>query len=70
MGVLGFLQNIGLTELLIFLGVLLLVFGATRIPEIARSLGKSASAFKKGLKEGQEELKRDEEEKEKESKDQ
>lgn len=64
MCVLSFLQNIGLTEMLIFLGVLLLIFGATRIPEIARSLGKSASAFKKGLKEGQEDLKPKEEEEE------
>lgn len=28
------------------------IFGATKIPEIARNLGRSSSEFKKGLKEG------------------
>jgi sec-independent protein translocase protein TatA len=30
------------------------IFGATKIPEIARNLGRSSSEFKKGLKEGAE----------------
>jgi sec-independent protein translocase protein TatA len=52
---LGFFENIGLPELIVILAVLLLVFGASRLPEIARSLGKSGKEFKKGMREGAEE---------------
>lgn len=45
-------QNLGLPELIIILAILLLLFGATRLPKMARSLGKSAKEFKAGLKEG------------------
>jgi len=48
---LAFLQNIGFPELLVILLIVLLLFGATRLPEIARSLGKSIREFKKGVKE-------------------
>lgn len=43
--------GMGTTELLVILGVALLLFGAKRIPEVAKSLGKSFNAFKEGLKE-------------------
>ena len=49
---LGFFENIGLPELIVILAVLLLVFGASRLPEIARSLGKSGKEFKKGMRDG------------------
>jgi len=42
----------GITELLIVLALLLLFFGAKRLPELSRSLGKSLSEFKKGREEG------------------
>ena len=42
--------RIGPVEIILILVVLLLLFGAKRIPEIARSLGKSLSQFKSGLK--------------------
>ena len=42
--------RIGTTELVLILVVLLLLFGAKRIPDIARSIGKSMNQFKKGLK--------------------
>lgn len=42
--------RIGTTELVLILVVLLLLFGAKRIPDIARSVGKSMSQFKKGLR--------------------
>ncbi len=51
---LGFLPNMGPMEWVIILLALLLVFGASRIPQIARSLGKSSNEFKKGLREGAE----------------
>jgi sec-independent protein translocase protein TatA len=49
------MSNIGLPELLILLAVVLLVFGTKKLPEMARSLGRSSKEFKKGLREGAEE---------------
>lgn len=46
------MPDLGLPELLIILGVIVLVFGAKKLPELARSLGRSSSEFKKGVKEG------------------
>ena len=46
------LKNIGGPELLIILVVVLLLFGATKLPGLARSIGASAKEFKKGLDEG------------------
>lgn len=43
--------KIGTTELILILVVLLLLFGAKRIPDIARAVGKSMNQFKKGLRE-------------------
>lgn len=40
-------MSIGLPEILLILLVVLLVFGAKRIPEIARALGKASFEFKK-----------------------
>ncbi len=42
-------------ELVILLVIVLLFFGARRIPELARSLGKGTREFQKGLDEGEEE---------------
>jgi sec-independent protein translocase protein TatA len=39
-------------ELIIILVVILLLFGAKRLPDLSRSLGKSLSEFKKGREEG------------------
>lgn len=47
-------RNLGVTEILIILLVLIVLFGAKRIPDLARSLGKSINEFKKGRKEGAE----------------
>ena len=43
--------GLGAQELLLILVIVLVLFGAKRIPEIARGLGKSMSEFKKGVKE-------------------
>lgn len=44
--------GLGTGELLIVLAVVLLVFGSTRLPKLARSLGQAQKEFKTGLKEG------------------
>lgn len=44
------LPNIGFGELVVILGIALLLFGAKRLPEIAKGMGQSVQAFKKGLK--------------------
>ncbi len=49
---LGIFESLGVGEILIILAVVLLLFGAKRLPEMARSLGRSSNEFKKGLKEG------------------
>ena len=51
--VFGFLQNIGPWQLLIVVAVIALLFGGSKIPELARSLGKAKGEFKKGLAEGE-----------------
>lgn len=43
--------NLGAPELLIVLVVILVLFGGTKLPQLARSLGKAQSEFKQGLKE-------------------
>lgn len=45
------LPNIGFGELVVILGIALLLFGAKRLPEIAKGIGQSVQAFKKGLRE-------------------
>ena len=46
------LAMMGQTELLLVLAVILLLFGAKKLPELARSLGRSIGEFKKGQREG------------------
>ncbi|HBE72198.1 MAG TPA: twin-arginine translocase TatA/TatE family subunit [Planctomycetaceae bacterium] len=43
--------GLGTTELLIFMGVIVLLFGGARLPSLMRNLGRSANEFKAGLKE-------------------
>ena len=45
--------NLGMTELLVIMVVVLLVFGAKRLPEIGSSMGKGIREFKKSIKEVQ-----------------
>lgn len=44
--------SIGPPELLIVLVILLLLFGASRLPKLARSMGQAGKEFKQGLKDG------------------
>ena len=45
-------MKVGIWQLLIVILLIVLIFGAKKIPEIARALGRSSGEFKKGLKEG------------------
>lgn len=49
--------NLGMWEMLIILFIVLLLFGARRLPEIGGSLGKGIREFKGSLKEVEGELK-------------
>ena len=41
-------MSFGVTELLIVLGIVLLIFGSTRLPALARSVGQAKREFKRG----------------------
>jgi len=44
--------GLGAQELMIILVIALVLFGGQKLPELARSLGKSMNEFKKGIAEG------------------
>jgi sec-independent protein translocase protein TatA len=48
--------GLGWPELLLILAVVLLVFGVGRISKVGSELGKGISAFREGIREGQEEV--------------
>jgi len=56
--------GLGYQELLLILFVLLLLFGAKKIPEIAKGLGKGVTEFKKGMRDLESEIKKEEEDSE------
>ena len=43
----------GLPELIVILFIILLLFGARRLPETMRSLGKGVKEFKKGMRDAE-----------------
>jgi sec-independent protein translocase protein TatA len=47
--------GVGLTELLVILGIVVLLFGARRLPEIGAGFGKAIRNFKSGVS-GQDEI--------------
>ncbi|MDE5988254.1 MAG: twin-arginine translocase TatA/TatE family subunit [Duncaniella sp.] len=49
--------NLGTGEIIVILVVVLLLFGAKRIPELARGLGKGISQFKQGMNDAVSEIK-------------
>jgi sec-independent protein translocase protein TatA len=51
------LMNFGTTEIILVVAVLFLLFGASRLPQLAKSLGQSRKAFKEGMREAEEEEK-------------
>lgn len=44
--------GLGLPELIIILVILLLLFGASRLPKLSRSIGQSAGELRKGFEQG------------------
>ena len=55
---LAFLQNIGAVEILIVGVAALLLFG-TRLPSVARNIGKGLTQFKRGVRDATNEVKRE-----------
>jgi sec-independent protein translocase protein TatA len=53
--------GLGTTELILIVAVLFLLFGASRLPQLAKSLGQSRKAFKEGLKEAEDDFNDEEE---------
>lgn len=48
---------IGTSELILIFAVVMLLFGASKLPELARSMGSSVGEFKKAQKESEQNLK-------------
>lgn len=48
-GMLRFMGSLGSSELIIILIIILLVFGSTKLPKLARSLGQAQKEFKSGM---------------------
>ena len=51
--------GLGTPEILVIAVVIFLLFGATRLPQLAKALGQSKRAFKEGLDEGEKEGRKD-----------
>lgn len=49
--------NLGAGEIILIVLVVLLLFGAKKIPELARGIGKGMTEFKKGLKDVETDIK-------------
>ena len=59
-----FLGNIGATEIILIVLVVLLFFGGKKIPELMRGLGKGVKSFKEGVNGIENDIKADSEKKE------
>lgn len=66
---LAFIGNLGAPEIILIVLAILILFGAKKIPELAKGVGKGMKEFKKAVKEVEEDiqLSDDEEKKEKKS---
>lgn len=53
-----FLQNLGTTEIIIIFVIILLLFGAKRIPDLMKGIGKGIRSFKEGMNDVKEEIDR------------
>lgn len=55
-GMLSFIQNLGAMEIFLIFMIILLLFGAKRLPELFRSFGRSLGEFKKATREIEDEF--------------
>ena len=55
--VVALIGPLGLPELLIVLAIVILIFGANRLPQLGKGLGQSIRNFKGGLRDGSKEEK-------------
>ena len=46
-------MNLGAPEIIGIIVIILLLFGSTKLPKLARSVGEASKEFKKGIEEGQ-----------------
>ena len=53
------LYALGMPEILLIALFILLIFGGKKIPELMRGMGKGLSEFKKGMKDVESEIKKD-----------
>ena len=49
------IAGLGPTELVVIVLVIVLLFGATKLPQLAKALGQSKKAFREGIEEGEKE---------------
>jgi sec-independent protein translocase protein TatA len=47
------IAGLGTPELIVIVLVVFLLFGATRLPQLAKALGQSKKAFREGIEEGE-----------------
>jgi sec-independent protein translocase protein TatA len=57
------IAGLGTTELILIGAVIVLLFGASRLPQLAKALGQSKKAFREGLDEGEREARKEVQEK-------
>lgn len=55
MGMFALFGPLGLPEMLIILAIVILIFGANRLPELGKGIGAGIKNFKSSMKEGTEE---------------
>ena len=54
------MPNLGTTELIIILVIVVLIFGVNKIPQLGKGLGEGIKNFKSAMKAGQEEADKEE----------
>jgi len=48
----GHMNRVGFTEFLLILAIVVVIFGANRLPELGRGIGRGIRSFKESLREG------------------
>lgn len=53
------IAGLGTPELVVIVLIIFLLFGATRLPQLAKALGQSKKAFREGIDEGERESRKE-----------